>query len=133
MYEELTVTWIQGKKPVLTIKEDDGTLLETIELAPFNYNDLHGLMMKKGFTVRDQAQTEEAEATILRNIQIENEERANFKKEKYDRMMAEEATKAAKQEAEEAEKLEAFLAEQLAAEEAAKQEAEKAEQLEDEL
>lgn len=50
-YEGVTITWIRGRTPTLTVKRD-GDETETIDLSPFNNaeNDekLHALFVSKG-------------------------------------------------------------------------------------
>ncbi len=49
-YEGLTMTWIKGHAPELTIMADDGEVLEVIKLAPYTTDGLHDLLESKGFT-----------------------------------------------------------------------------------
>lgn len=48
-YEGLKVTFIPGRTPVLTIRGDDGKELEKIDLSKFKTEELHTLMIEKGF------------------------------------------------------------------------------------
>lgn len=48
-YEGISIEWIRGAKPVLTIYED-GVKREDVQLADYNSRDaLHALMKDKGF------------------------------------------------------------------------------------
>ena len=49
-YENLKVTWIPGRDPVLLIKED-GTekVIETISLSKYSTKELNDLIISKGF------------------------------------------------------------------------------------
>ena len=49
-YNELKVTFISGRTPELFLKDDSGTLLETIALSKYTTDELHDLMIKKGLT-----------------------------------------------------------------------------------
>lgn len=48
-YENLKVNFIPGRTPVLTIKGEDGSELEKIDLSKFKTEELHALMIDKGF------------------------------------------------------------------------------------
>lgn len=48
-YENLKVTFIFGRNPDLHIKDDSGKVVETIDLSPFKTEDIHKLLLKKGF------------------------------------------------------------------------------------
>jgi hypothetical protein len=49
-YDKLTVTWIRGRNPDLHIYDDEGALIEKIDLAPYSSTALHQLLLDKGFT-----------------------------------------------------------------------------------
>ena len=46
-YEGVTITWIRGRTPTLTIKRD-GDEQDSIDLSPFNEEKLHALFVSKG-------------------------------------------------------------------------------------
>jgi len=48
-YEKLTVTFIQGRPPELTLRDDSGVELEKIDLSKMTTEELHALMIEKGF------------------------------------------------------------------------------------
>ena len=48
-YENLQITYIPHKSPLLYIKDDNGDFLEAIDLEPFTTIQLHELMAEKGF------------------------------------------------------------------------------------
>ena len=48
-YENLKIKWIAGKDPVLTLKNDAGEVIEKIELAKYKMDDIHEMLVKKGF------------------------------------------------------------------------------------
>ena len=43
------MTFIPGRTPELFIKDDNGKTIETIDLSKFSIQQLHELMVKKGF------------------------------------------------------------------------------------
>lgn len=49
MYENLKINYIPGKSPILNIRNDDGSLVETIDIADYTTDGLHELMRNKGF------------------------------------------------------------------------------------
>ena len=49
-YNELKVSFVSGRTPELFIKDDSGSLLETINLSKYSTDELHELMIKKGLT-----------------------------------------------------------------------------------
>jgi len=48
-YEGVTVSWISGHTPELTLLDDNGEVVETIKLAPYTTDGLHELLEEKGF------------------------------------------------------------------------------------
>ena len=46
-YEGVTITWIRGRTPTLTVKRD-GDEQDSIDLSPFNEEKLHALFVSKG-------------------------------------------------------------------------------------
>jgi hypothetical protein len=46
----LKVSFVSGRTPELFIKDDSGSLLETINLSKYSTDELHELMIKKGLT-----------------------------------------------------------------------------------
>ena len=46
-YEGVTITWIRGRTPTLTIKRD-GDEQDSIDLSPFSEEKLHALFVSKG-------------------------------------------------------------------------------------
>jgi hypothetical protein len=47
-YEGLSIKWKSGKTPALTIFKDDGSN-EVIDLSKYTTDELHELMVNKGF------------------------------------------------------------------------------------
>lgn len=43
------MTFIFGRNPDLFIKDDNGAVIETIDLSPFKTEEIHQLLKKKGF------------------------------------------------------------------------------------
>jgi hypothetical protein len=48
-YENLKVTFIFGRSPELTLKDDSGSVVEKIDLAPMTTEQIHKLLQDKGF------------------------------------------------------------------------------------
>lgn len=48
-YEMLTVKFVAGKNPDLFIKDDIGNIIEKIDLSKFKCNEIHDLLISKGF------------------------------------------------------------------------------------
>ena len=48
-YEGLSITWIPGHTPELTVMNDEGEVLDTVKLAPYTTDGLHELLESKGF------------------------------------------------------------------------------------
>jgi Sep15/SelM redox domain len=48
-YEKLKVTFIAGRNPDLFIRDDNGELLETIDLSKMTTAEIHELLVQKGF------------------------------------------------------------------------------------
>ena len=46
-YENLKITFISGKSPVLHLKDDNGKIIEEIDLSGYTTDGLHSLMHKK--------------------------------------------------------------------------------------
>jgi hypothetical protein len=44
------VKFISGRNPDLFVYSDNGDLLETIDLSPFSTEEIHNLLIQKGFT-----------------------------------------------------------------------------------
>ena len=58
-YEGVDINWIRGRPPEMTIKHD-GVTVETINLSPYTYNNLHALFVRKGFARRFSYENEAA-------------------------------------------------------------------------
>eukprot|EP01038_Epipyxis_sp_PR26KG_P007376 gene7376-10047_t len=48
-YESLKVTYIPGRAPELHVKNDEGDVLETIDLSEMTTQQIHELVVSKGF------------------------------------------------------------------------------------
>ena len=48
-YEALTIKWIRGRNPDLYLYDDEGEVIETIDLSPLSTKAIHQLMLEKGF------------------------------------------------------------------------------------
>lgn len=48
-YEKLKVTFIFGRNPVLTLKDDSGQVVDTVDLAGMTTGQIHKLLQDKGF------------------------------------------------------------------------------------
>lgn len=48
-YAGLTVDYVRGKKPHLILLDDAGAETERVDLAPYTTDELHALMVEKGF------------------------------------------------------------------------------------
>jgi hypothetical protein len=49
-YENLKIKWIRGKDPLLFIKNDAGEIVDKIDLINYKTQEIHDLLLKKGFT-----------------------------------------------------------------------------------
>lgn len=96
VYKDLKITWKQGSKPVLYLKNDDGTLLEEIALSSMKHSELHYLMKKKGFEERAGEELDEYEAKLKQDEKDAEVERARKKAENYQRLKDMEAAEANK-------------------------------------
>ncbi len=45
----MKITFISGRAPELTIKDDNDNIIEVIDLSKYSTDELHDLMIKKGF------------------------------------------------------------------------------------
>lgn len=91
IYKDLTITWKSGAKPVLYVKEDDGTVFEEISLSSMTHSELHYLMKKKGFPERTDEEVKAHEEQRKQDEKDFEAEKARVKAEKYKRMKEEEA------------------------------------------
>lgn len=63
-YSQLKVTFIHGRTPELFIRDDNGELIETVDISALTIDEIHSLLQSKGFTrdniaVLNQATAEE--------------------------------------------------------------------------
>lgn len=49
-YEDLHIKWTGGHSPELTIYDENGSIVEQIDLSPYSVEQLHDLMAQKGVT-----------------------------------------------------------------------------------
>lgn len=63
IYEDLKVTFIFGRNPELTIRDDSG-VVETIDLSHLKTQEIHHLLRQKGFKTK--TSTESTEHVTLR-------------------------------------------------------------------
>lgn len=52
-YNDVKITWSSGAKPVFVIRDDNGDEMERIDLSPYTTEELHALMIEKGFTKKE--------------------------------------------------------------------------------
>eukprot|EP01031_Cornospumella_fuschlensis_P033381 gene33382-40385_t len=61
-YHNLKVTFIAGRNPDLFIRDDDGHEIEKIDLSNMSTDQIHDLLVAKGFERRALAQVVEEDA-----------------------------------------------------------------------
>jgi hypothetical protein len=61
-YSKLKVTFIHGRNPELFIRDDNGELIETVDISKLSIDEIHRLLRSKGFERDNISLTDETSA-----------------------------------------------------------------------